>query len=101
MKKITIILAIVLFTTTSFANDSVCRKFAKIANSAMSARQAGVSIIKMMDILPKKDSALKDLTESIILNAYSISRVSSEKAKTFAITEYESMIYKSCMENSK
>lgn len=94
MKKI---LMIVVLGTLAMGND-FCTDVSSLAKTVMSARQSGVSVTKAMKIMMKgnEKSAMGELIEEMIINAYSKPKYFGEKMQRTESIEFANLYYVTC-----
>ena len=82
------LLALLLNSSTLWADDGekkkpdVCATYHELATMVMSARQKGVSLVKMMGI------AGDEMTKSLVMSAYDKPQYSGEEYRTKAVEEF-------------
>jgi len=97
-----IILILILTTAFNYSyailSTSACKEFSLTAESIMSARQNGVPMYKMIEILDDGNLAKSTLglMGVIIEQAYETSRYNSETFKQKAIEDFKNEIFLSC-----
>ena len=96
MKK-TILLAMALMSFNSVADDADCSAFYELAENIMDARQSGVPMPKMLEMLDE----YKHVTTPIVLSAYKMSRYRTERIKKEVVEEFATKWMLLCIESSK
>ena len=104
MKTILTVLFFILITTPAFAEDTwktTCEALSETAGSIMSARQAGVPLAQMMNMLTEKEpvgATEKDkrYVEGLVLQAYEQPRFNTEDDKNNSINDFQNTIYLRC-----
>lgn len=99
VKKISI-LAIIVIASIFFSfpakADKYCKEVAEVAKITMIARQTGVSIVDTLQKVQGTKDQQELLTEIIIM-AYKKPRYLGKKAQNRSITEFENMVYLTCI----
>lgn len=99
VKKISI-LAIIVIASIFFSfpakADKYCKEVAEVAKITMIARQTGVSIVETLQTVQGTKEQQELLTEIIIM-AYNTPRYLGKKAQNRSITEFENMVYLTCI----
>lgn len=97
MKKIALILTLVLSTSALAAEPApmseLCPKIAELSRSVMTARQAGVSMRKVMDV------ATSPFTVDIITEAYGHPAYTTPEYKEKTIQDFEDQWYLKCIKS--
>jgi len=96
MKTLLLAPALLLSTNLSAATYEQCKGVTSVADSVMTARQAGISLDQVMDVVIAQDME-SDVTPIVML-AYDVPRYSTESYQTGAINDFKSKILKVCME---
>ena len=102
MKKLVLVLLFTVLASPVFANN-VCVGMANMAIGAMEARQAGVSLIKVLAAIKQTSNgneAVLDIATAIALEAYEYPKMLTKKGKTEFSIEYGNLVYKTCINNS-
>ena len=107
MKKLVITLILVLIATPAIAEERTwqesCQTTANLAEIVMTRRQEGVSIVEMVTIV--KDMPIgskeRELTESILINAYGQPKFSTEEYIEEAITDFKNEVYLECAKSMR
>ena len=97
MKNLIIAAALTL-SFTAFAEEAeldVCGELNNLARSVMNARQAGMEMRQLIQIV--KDNEAGELAIEIIIRAYEKPRYSVEKNKQNAIKDFQNEIYLQCI----
>jgi hypothetical protein len=102
MKKVFLTLIMIVGSvTTAQANDALCAAHASTAATIMSARQEGVPMADMLNILKGDFSAhTKDLYKKIIINAYSSPRFEIEKNQKKIIDDFRDKVHVDCLKDN-
>lgn len=98
MKKYIAIVAIALAPSAAMAgqpNGNVCDGLSSIAGSIMKARQSGAGVVDVMDAVQSNPS--HELLESMIIDAYSIPRFSSQKYRDDAVRDFSDQFFVTCV----
>ena len=96
MKK-TILLAMALMSFNSVADDADCSAFYELSENIMDARQSGVPMPKMLEMLDE----YKHVATPIVLSAYKMSRYRTERIKKEVVEEFATKWMLLCIESSK
>ena len=107
MRSIISVLALVLclgVATSALAEDTwkdICEALSETAGSIMTARQSGVPLAQMMNMLTEKKPAGatekdKRFIEGIVFQAYEQPRFDTEDDKEKAINDFQDTIYLRC-----
>lgn len=72
-----------------------CEMYSSLAETVMEARQAGLPMSDMMDLV--MDGSLRKLTEEFIIEAYKTPRYSSERMKREAVIDFKDDVYHECV----
>lgn len=103
LRQVTLIMSLVLALVASALAEepkkvdnevdwrTFCGKASQLAEETMLARQAGVSIQKMMDACQKDD-----LFESFVIRAYDTPRFSTAKHQKQAADDFRDRVYVEC-----
>ena len=75
VKKLLMVAALV--SAPVLAEESNCAGISALSYQVMDSRQAGVSLVTMMDIV--KDSGIRELAEAMILEAYQSPRYHTQQ----------------------
>ena len=94
MKTIFAAVAVSLMMSPAVAAtaDNTCTMVGKVAIAAMTSRQNGVPLATMLEI-----TSTSPLARTIVLEAYSKPKFSSEKNKTDYITEFGNVVMLTCL----
>lgn len=99
MKKIFVCAAIVFAVTVSSAQaNDMCDGQSKLANTIMEARQNGMPMRQMMNIVGNDGDASTKLSRALVKAAYGVPRYHSEGMKTRIATEFSNEVYLMCLE---
>jgi hypothetical protein len=71
-----------------------CKSISSLAATIMKGRQAGVSMSSMMDVTV--DADIKNLTTSMVMDAYEKPRYSTEKVQQETISDFRDDWYLKC-----
>ena len=97
MKNIIIAAALTL-SLTSFAEEpelDVCDELNNLARSVMNARQAGMEMRQLIEVVRGNEAS--EVAIEIIIRAYEMPRFSVEKNKQNAIKDFQNEIYLQCI----
>ena len=97
MKKLILAAALTL-SFTAFAEESeldLCDELNNLARSVMNARQSGMEMRQLIQIVKENDAG--ELAIEIIIRAYEKPRFSVEKNKQNAIKDFQNEIYLQCI----
>ena len=97
MKNLIIAAALTL-SLTAFAEEAeldVCDEINNLAQSIMEARQSGVEMRQLIQIV--RNNEIADFAIPIIIRAYEKPRFSVEKNKQNAIKDFQNEIYLQCI----
>ena len=100
MKKLILItlLSLSLFTSSTVYAAS-CFEVSDMAKLVMEARQYGVSINAMMEVVEKESNKeLKNLVRLMVVEAYKVPRDFMPEYRTRTITEFSNTWYVTCLE---
>ncbi|RLZ06571.1 hypothetical protein EAH57_15635 [Acinetobacter sp. 2JN-4] len=95
-----IILNLLLVTGSIYADDmdrKNCLALAKFGESAMKARQRGISIIDMHKAVEKEPEPVKKIMESIINEAFDFPIYKNLEYADVVASEYSNQFYKICI----
>lgn len=99
MKKILIAVFMVL-VMVGMANAEAnwrdtCRDLGGLAEVIMDSRQMGVPMARLMAVI--SDEGGSQLTESLIIDAYSVPRFRTEKMQKQAVADFREKVYLECV----
>lgn len=98
MKKIFVCVAIVFAVTISSAQASeICDAQSKLANTIMEARQNGMPMRQMMNIVGNDGDESTKLSRILVKAAYEVPRYHSEDMKARTATEFSNEVYLMCI----
>lgn len=104
MKKILIMVLILLYFGVNAYAESLCSSLRELANSAITARQTGVEIEKMyqvVDILiPSGNERLKKVVMSVVDTAYSYPIYRDPLKKQIVVQKFTEQVYYMCIEEA-
>ena len=102
MKSIVLCLSLLaLLPATGHAEDSfkermeTCKAIEKLAESVMSARQRGMAMSKMLEIVNEGGS--DDLVNAMVMSAWDKPRYSGERYQQRAVSDYKDAAFGACM----
>jgi 3-hydroxyisobutyrate dehydrogenase-like beta-hydroxyacid dehydrogenase len=72
--------------------QDLCKSFATYAETVMTARQNGATLVKMLDI-----AADSEIAQAIIIDAYQSPSYSTDKYKTNAAVEFSNKVLLTCL----
>lgn len=72
-----------------------CKSLEKLAGSVMSARQRGMAMSKMLEIVNEGES--NDLVNAMVMDAWDKPRYSTEKHQQRAVSDYKDAAFGACM----
>ena len=99
MKKLLLAITIATLSTGVMAADKkptqqeYCAGIAEFAKTAMTVRQNGLPLVKALEFSPIP------LTTTILLQAYDISKFSTQEYKLNAITEFQNSWMVGCLQS--
>ena len=96
MKKLFLIIGLLVTSTFVQAEDDTCSGVSEFAKAVMSARQYGVSAIKLVKIAEEAFGKDDALAIEMIDVAFSEPRYNTEEFKQEAIEEFTSMYFLEC-----
>lgn len=100
MKKLLTAAAIIASTTANayYIEGASCGRIAGLAESIMKARQADVSLSKMLEIARKGDNtALNAASEEMVIDAYGFNVYTYESVKQKAISGFREFAERRCL----
>jgi hypothetical protein len=108
-KKIAILSFLIAYPVLSYAEEKSipskteqCTEIELLANTIMTVRQAGVSMSKIMksintvELISENDILMNELGTTLIVEAYEMSRFSSESYKKRAIEDFSNKAFLTC-----
>lgn len=101
IKKVllTALVCSLLYTPVFADEDGVeCKDVADLSKNIMEARQAGVPLTLIMDLVEKESSGAKDLIKALVISAYKEPNYSSPSMVKKATTEFTNKVYIDCIE---
>jgi len=72
-----------------------CKAIERLAESVMSARQRGMAMSKMLEIV--NDGGSDDLVNAIVVDAWDKPRYSGERYQQRAVSDYKDAAFGACM----
>ena len=96
-KTVSTILALALISSSAMADSEFCGALAKAAENLMKGHQNGAAMSDMLAVNANKSPVLKDLLDSLVMEAYSEPRYGSEKMKLRIIGEFRDKIHVECL----
>jgi len=99
----TILTAVIIMTASmTYASDDICGKYSELSESIMSARQAGVPAVKMIETQIETDNvAFFNLYKELVIEAYEWPRYSFEDLQQESINDFKNKIYIECLKANR
>lgn len=103
MKKFMTVMLLIIAASTSQAavDEETCLMAKQIAETTMSARQAGVDIVDMINLANKTGGKLGALSKAMAIDAYNMPSYSTQEFKDREIADFGTRHYLNCIKNIK
>jgi hypothetical protein len=89
------VLAALAMPATAQVDDSMCPDMGAMAVEIMAARQAGMAISTMIELLPD-DPASAELIRAVVMAAYAVPRFSTDEAQARAAADFRNDVELAC-----
>ncbi len=89
---LTTILTLALSTGVQAGGDYDCEGIADLAGAVMSARQAGVSLSRSLELVEGNDAM-----KIMVINAYEMSRMHTEEFQQRMVEDYRNLWHLACL----
>lgn len=102
--KTSFLWAALLLTASAVASDGVdregkfCRTISNMATEIMKARQNGVPMADVMELVPNP-SPIAKLGKSLVISAYERRRYSSAEMRQESVVDFANEVYLSCVKD--
>ena len=99
MKKIitALALSIAMISPAVAADEATCRMVKDLAESNMKVRQAGIDIIKVLELTDGKSGKLIELDRKLVIDAYKEIAYSTPEYQEKAVREFGTKHYLNCI----
>lgn len=99
MKKLIagLALSVVMINPVMAADEATCRMVKDLAESNMKVRQAGIDIIKVLELTDGKSGKLIELDRKLVIDAYKEIAYSTPEYQEKAVREFGTKHYLNCI----
>lgn len=97
--RLTLIVAACIAATPVFSSEALCTKKSEFAAAAMTARQAGIPLSKLLSVIGEDDMSAETEAEmkGFAVEAYKENAWRTEELQERAITEFSNKVMLDCL----